>query len=375
MSAKRWGPSTRAVHAGLPAPARGEPFLPGPEFAAPYHLPGDPAGAAYYGRYGNPTWTRFEGALGGLEGGEVVVFPSGMAAITAVLYGLGGEGPLVVPRDGYFMTRRVAARLGAAASVEVRDAPTDTDAYVAAVTGARLVIVETPSNPGLGVCDIAAVANATRAAGALLAVDNTLATALRQRPLDLGADLSLSSGTKALGGHADLLMGHVAGHDPDHAETLRAWRQQTGSIPGPFDVWLAHRSLATLGVRLERQEANALALAELLADRDDITGLRYPGLPGDPSHADAARQMRGYGGVLGFDAGGRGRAEAFLAACQLVIEATSFGGVHSTAERRRRWEGDDVPDGWVRLSAGIEDADDLCADAAQALDATAATAV
>jgi cystathionine gamma-lyase len=372
MGRDQWAPGTRAVRAGLPAPERGRPFLPGPEFAGPYHLPGDPEGAEYnYGRYGNPTWTNYEAALGELEGGEAVAFASGMAAVTAVLYGLGEGGPIVVPEDGYFMTRRVAARLGAAASLEVRLAPTDTAGAVEATAGARLVIVETPSNPGLDVCDVSAVAEAARAAGAVLAVDNTLATPLRQRPLELGADLSLGAGTKALAGHADLVIGHVAARDPDHAEALRAWRRQAGAIPGPFETWLAHRSLATLDVRLERQEATALALAELLAERDDVTALRYPGLPDDPAHGVAARQMQGFGGVLGFDAGDRNRAEAFLAACELVIEATSFGGVHTTAERRARWGGDNVPEGRIRLSAGVEDTGDVCADVARALDATA----
>jgi cystathionine gamma-lyase len=341
-------------------------------FAAPFHLPGDPEGAEYqYGRYGNPTWSNYEAAIGELEGGEAVVFASGMAAVTAVLYALGEGGPIVVPDDGYFPTRRVAARLGAAAGVEVRLVPTDTARVVAATAGARLVIVETPSNPGLDVCDISTVAEAALAAGALLAVDNTLATPLRQRPLGLGAGLSLGAGTKALAGHADLMIGHVAARDSDHAEALRAWRRQTGAIPGPFEAWLAHRSLATLDVRLERQEANALALADLVAERDDVTAVRYPGRPDDPAHATAASQMQGFGCVLGFDPGDRERTEAFLAACELVIEATSFGGVHTTAERRARWGGDDVPDGWIRMSAGIEDTGDVCADVARALDASA----
>lgn len=372
MSREHWAPGTRAVHAGLPEPVRGEPFLPGPVFAGPFHLPGDPEDAEYgYGRYGNPTWTNYEAALAELEGGQAVAFASGMAAVTAVLYALGGDGPIVVSQDGYFMTRRAAARLGEAAGVEVRLAPTDTAGAVEATAGARLVIVETPSNPGLDVCDVAAVAEAARTAGALLAVDNTLATPLRQRPLELGADLSLGAGTKALAGHADLMIGHVAAREPDHAEALRAWRRQAGAIPGPFEAWLAHRSLATLDVRLERQEATALALAELLAERDDVTDLRYPGLPDDPAHRVAARQMQGFGGVLGFDAGDRDRAEAFLAACELAIEATSFGGVHTTAERRARWGGDDVPQGRIRMSAGVEDTVDVCADVERALDATA----
>jgi cystathionine gamma-lyase len=355
MSRDRWAPGTRAVHAGLPEPAPGEPFLPGPVFAAPFHLPGDPAGAEYsYGRYGNPTWSNYEAALGDLEGGQAVVFASGMAAITAVLYVFAERGPIVVPNDGYFMTRRVAARLGAATGAELRQVPTETAAIVEAVAGAGVVIAETPSNPGLDVCDVAAVAEAAQAAGALLAVDNTLATPLRQRPLDLGAGLSLAAGTKALAGHADLMIGHVAARDPDHAEALRAWRRQTGAIPGPFEGWLAPRSLATLGVRLERQEVNARALVEMLGARSDVADVRHPG----------------FAGVLGFDAGGRERAEAFLTACQLVIEATSFGGVHTTAERRARWEGDEIPEGWIRLSAGIEETGDVCADVARALDAT-----
>jgi cystathionine gamma-lyase len=358
MSRDDWRPETRAVHAGLPPPERGEPFLPGPTFAAPFHLPGDPEGAPYdYGRDGNPTWSRYEAALGELEGGEAVVFSSGMAAVNAALYAFAGDDdarPVVVPADGYFMTRRVAARMGAARGLEVRLVETDTDAIVAALDGARLAIVESPSNPWLDACDIAAVAEAARAAGAVLAVDNTLATPLRQRPLELGAELSLSADTKALTGHADLMMGHAAARDAEHAEALRAWRRQTGSIPGPFEVWLAHRSLATLGVRLDRQERNAHALVELLSAREDVGDVRHPGVAG----------------VMGFDAGGRERAEAFLDACELVIEATSFGGVHTTAERRARWAGDEVPEGWIRLSAGVEDAVDVCSDVARALDAT-----
>jgi cystathionine gamma-lyase len=370
MSRDHWAPGTRTVHAGLPEPARGEPFLPGPVFAGPFHLPGDPEEAEYdYGRYGNPTWTNYEAALGELENGEAVVFASGMAALTAVLLGIAFDGAAVIPADGYYTTRRVASELGKR-GVEVREVPTDTGSMVAAAIDAAFVLIETPSNPGLDVCDITAVADAAHAAGGLVAVDNTLATPLRQRPLDLGADLSISAGTKALAGHADVMIGHAAVHGAAHAEALREWRHRTGAIPGPFETWLAHRSLATLDVRLERQEANALALAELLAGRDDVTALRYPGLPDDPAHATAARQMQGFGGVLGFDAGDRERAEVFLATCELVIEATSFGGVHTTAERRARWGGDELPDGWIRLSAGIEDTGDVCADVARALDAT-----
>jgi cystathionine gamma-lyase len=149
---------------------------------------------------------------------------------------------------------------------------------------------------------------------------------------------------------------------------LRHWRRVSGAIPGPFEAWLLHRSLMTLDIRLERQCANALAIAELLAGRDDVTGVHYPGLPADPGHEIAARQMNRYGPLIAFDLGSRERAEAFLEGCELVTEATSFGGVHTTAERRARWGSDDVPEGFIRLSAGCEDAEDLLADLTTALD-------
>jgi cystathionine gamma-lyase len=272
--------STRAVRAGLPSPRAGEPFLPGPTFAAPFHLPGDPEASPYvYGRYGSPTWDAYESAVGELEGGDAVVFASGMAAITAVLSSFAGAGEtLVVPADGYFTGRRVAADLQGRGTA-VREVPTDTAAYLESLDGAALVLVETPSNPGLTVCDVAEVARAAHAVGALVAVDNTLATPLLQRPLDLGADISLASATKALSGHADLLLGYAAARDPEHSERLRGWRLRTGALAGPFETWLAHRSLATAGLRLERQCANAVALARSLAARDDVAGVRYPGLP------------------------------------------------------------------------------------------------
>jgi cystathionine gamma-lyase len=183
----------------------------------------------------------------------------------------------------------------------------------------------------------------------------------------LGADYAMTSATKHLSGHADLMLGYVATRDSEGAEALRDWRTEAGSIPGPFEVWLAHRSLATYALRLERGSANALALAELLSGRDDVTGVRYPGLPGDLGHEIARRQMRGYGTVIAFEVGGRERAERFLARSELITEATSFGGVQTTAERRGRWGGDDVTEGFIRLSAGCEDAADLLADVERAL--------
>jgi cystathionine gamma-lyase len=181
----------------------------------------------------------------------------------------------------------------------------------------------------------------------------------------------LASDTKALTGHSDLILGHVATLDPTWAEHLRTWRSQMGAIPGPMEVWLAHRSLLTLDMRLERQSHNALAIASFLATQPEIQGLRYPGLPTDPVHAIASRQMRHFGPVVSFVLPTRAHAETFLAACQLVYEATSFGGLHTTAERRARWGGDAIPEGFIRLSVGCEDIDDLIADLSQALAITA----
>ena len=350
------GPSTRAVQAGLPEPAQGEPFLPGPVFAAPFHLQG-PADATRfsYQRYTNPTWENLETAVGELEGGEVLFFASGMAAVTAVAVSALRPGDvLVAPSDAYPGIRSIALEHLKPRGVEVRLVPTEESAIREALHGASMVWVESPSNPGLEMLDLVLLANEAHAAGATFVVDNTLAGPLRQRPLELGADVSVSSASKSLTGHSDLVLGYVAATDVEWVDALRSWRATTGAIPGAFEAWLAHRSLATLAVRLERQEANAAALVEALRVRDDVEDVRWPRV----------------GSVLCFTLADADRAQAFLDATALVTEATSFGGLHSTAERRARWGTDDVAEGWIRFSAGIEDTEDLVADVAGALDAT-----
>jgi cystathionine gamma-lyase len=348
------GDSTRSAHAGLPARADGEPFLPGPTFAGPFHLSGAPDATRFgYGRNDNPTWALLEDALGELEGGHAVVFASGMAAVTAVVVpGLRPGDVLVAPSDGYPGIRTIGAEVLEPRGVEVRLVPTDDAAVREALPGATLVWLESPSNPGLDVLDLAALAADARAGGATVAVDNTLAGPLRQRPLQLGADVSVTSASKHLSGHSDLVLGVVTVADDERAAALRSWRTTTGSIPGPFEAWLAHRSLATLALRLERQEATAAALAERLRARDDVSDVRWPAV----------------GSVVCFDLGSQLRAQAFLEACDLVAEATSFGGVHSNAERRGRWGTDAVGAGFIRLNVGIEDAADLLADVDRALD-------
>ncbi|HVV24127.1 MAG TPA: cystathionine gamma-lyase [Pseudonocardiaceae bacterium] len=364
MTQQEWGDGTLCGRAGLPEPVAGQPFLPPPVFAAPFHLG---AGAAdFYGAADNPTWRALEAALGELDGGEAVLFPAGMGAIATVLSTLTGPGDTVVlPSDGYYLTRQLMAdRLP---DRTVRLVPTAGEWTADLVAGAALVLVETPSNPGMDICDIAAVAELTRQAGALLAVDNTTATPLGQRPLALGADLCLASDTKALSGHSDVVLGHVSCTDAGLAARLRTARRQGGLAPGPFEVWLAHRGLGTLDLRLARQARNAATLVAALRVHPLVTRLRWPGSPDDPGHALACRQMRRFGGVFSFELPSQDAVEALVAGSELLTAATSFGGLHSTVDRRAQW-GDPVPPGFVRFSCGTEDTDDLVTDVLRSLD-------
>ncbi len=379
-----WGDGTRAVHAGDLPPVPGTPLRPSPVFAAPYHLgdlPPRAGGADAYARTEHPTFRAFEAAVGELDGGRCLSFATGMAAVTAAVLALVSAGDrLVLPSDGYYTTRLLARdeleRLG----IRVEYVPTGEIAAVAArgdLDGARMVLVETPSNPHLELCDVAAVARATRAAGALLAVDNTTATPLGQRPLALGADLTVGADTKALTGHSDLLLGHVStsadgpSSDEVHAR-LTGWRDHTGATPGAFDAWLGHRSMSTLDLRLARQAATAAVVADVLADHPAVSGVRWPWRPADPSHALAARQMLRPVGIVSAALADEAAVSRFLAASRLWTAATSFGGVHSTVDRRAQWGGDAVPGGFLRFSCGIEDTADVVADLTAALDAALA---
>jgi cystathionine gamma-lyase len=362
------GDGTRCVHGGHALHgSAGDPLHPGPVLSTAFHLdPAEPPGL-YYGRAGNPTWTALEAAIGALDGGECVTFASGMAAITAVLRLCARPGrAIVLPSDGYYATRSFAHAELAPLGVDVREVPTAGPWPDGTLDGATLVLIETPSNPGLDVRDIRATARAVHDAGALLAVDNTTATPLGQRPLELGADLVVAADTKALAGHGDVLLGHVSTADPELAERLRTARTLGGAIPGPMEAWLVHRGLATLDLRLARQAANAHALAVMLRDHPAVTDVRWPGLPDDPAHAVAAAQMRRWNGILRFTLQSVDAVAGFLAASSYTTSATSFGGLRSSADRRERW-GDAVPPGLVRYSAGCEDTDDLVTDVCRAL--------
>jgi cystathionine gamma-lyase len=370
------GDGTRSVRAGDAPPVPGTPLRPSPVFAAPFHLGGLPpraGGADAYARTEHPTLRVFETAVGELDGGRCLSFATGMAAIGAAVLACAGAGDrVVVPSDGYYTTRLLAAEELGRLGMRVEYAGTlEIEAMAArgALAGARLVLLETPSNPQLDVCDIAAVARATRAAGAVLAVDNTTATPLGQRPLDLGADLTIGSDTKALTGHSDLLLGHVSTRSDELYARIQAWRNHTGGTPGPFEAWLGHRSMSTLDLRLARQAATAAAVAALLAAHPAVRGVRWPWRPEDPSHALASRQMLRPNGVVSAELASAEAVRRLLAGARLWTAATSFGGVHSTVDRRAQWGGDAVPDGFVRLSCGIEDTDDLVADLSAALDA------
>ncbi|HEY3259500.1 MAG TPA: cystathionine gamma-lyase [Pseudonocardiaceae bacterium] len=371
-----WHDGTRCIQAGHAGgdgrqPVAGAPLLAGPVFAAPYHMDAaDPHRADFYGREGNPTWRALEAAIGDLDGGYCVLFPSGMAAITTLMRSVLRPGAAVVlPSDGYYQVRKFAhGSLSAGSGVEVREVPTPGPWPDGVFEGARLVLLETPSNPGMDVCDIAKLATAAHAAGALVAVDNTTASPLGQRPLELGADLVVASDSKALTGHSDLILGHVSTLDAELAAALVEARGNTGAVAGPFEAWLAHRSLGTLDLRLGRQAENAGALARLLAGHPAVREVRWPGLPEDPAHAVASKQMRRFGGVLCFELSSAEAVRRFVDASRLVLNATSFGGLHTTADRRAQW-GDAVSEGFVRLSAGCEDTEDLVCDVRAALDA------
>lgn len=339
----------------------GDAVVPPIQPAAVFHLPGNPSNAPYvYGRYHNPTWDALEGVLEVLEGAPTLVFPSGMAAIAAVLFATARAGDRVLlPADGYFATRALAEQFLKPLGVTVETRPT-AKALDGGFNGFRLVHIETPSNPGLDVCDLRAAAEMAKAAGALLCVDNTTMTALGQRPLEHGADIVVCSDTKAINGHSDTLIGHVATRHADVMTRLRDWRKFSGTIAGPLDAWLVYRGLETLELRLSRMCTTAGIIAARLADHECVMSVRYPGLKTDPSHAIAAKQMATFGSMIAFTLRDAPAAERFIAECPFVQASTSFGGVRTCAERRARW-GDDVPDGFVRLSIGIEPVEPLWA--------------
>jgi cystathionine gamma-lyase len=345
--------AARLLHHRKASLAPGDPIAPAIVPATTFHLPANGTGAFGYSRAGTPNWSDLEAQLSLLEEAETVAFPSGMAAISAALFAcLKAGDSVILPADGYYVTRVLATEFLQSLGITARMLPT-ADYDTADLTGVALVYIETPSNPGLDVCDIAKVAARAKAAGALVVVDNTTMTPFLQRPLDLGADLVVAADTKAPGGHSDLLAGHVAGRDAALMARVRDWRRLSGATLGPFEAWLLHRGLETLELRLERMCASAQTIAQRLAAHRAVQSVRYPGLAEDPSHRMVGAQMANGGFLIGLTLADAGVAERFLTACPYLAQSTSFGAVHSSAERRARW-GDAVPEGFIRLSVGIE---------------------
>ncbi|HYV44485.1 MAG TPA: PLP-dependent transferase [Myxococcaceae bacterium] len=325
---------------------------------------------AYSRDDGTPTWEALEEIVGLLEGGHTVAFSSGMAGVAAVFDQLRVGSQVVIPDDCYQGVAGLAEVGKQKGFWEVRRlAVDDTGGWVRACAGADLIWLESPSNPLLAVADLRAICSATRKSTSLLAVDNTFATALNQRPLDLGADISFQSATKLIGGHSDLLTGVVTVRRHDLRAALRRSRELSGATPGALESYLAARGARTMALRLERAQANAMLLAERLHGHPRVARTRYPGLSSHPTHAVAREQLRGFGTVISFDV--RGDAAAADAVCSrvnLIHHATSLGAVESTIERRAAIPGQEhLPPSLLRLSVGIEDVDDLWADLTAAL--------
>lgn len=344
---------------------------------APLNVPPIPASnfilgdkRAYSRDDGTPGWEALEEIVGGLEAGTAVSFASGMAAVAAVFAQLPAGALVVLPEECYQGVAGLAAEGERKGHWQVRRLRlTDTAAWQQAAGEAQLLWLESPSNPLLEVAEVDRIAAAPRGAGTLLAVDNTFATPLNQRPLTLGADISMQSATKWIGGHSDLLSGIVSVREEGLAQALRHWRELGGATPGALESYLAVRGVRTLAVRFERAQANAAILAERLEKHPAVAVTRYPGLASHATHAAARRQLAGFGTVVSFEVqGGAAAADAVCQRVRLVAHATSLGGVESTMERRAAIPGQEhLPAGLLRLCVGIEAVEDLWADLAEAL--------
>ncbi len=363
-------PETAVICAGRPSHAASEPLNVPIVLASNFHADSTEEDRRAYSRTdATPTWEALETAVGQLEGGHAVAFSSGMAAVAAVLDLLPAGARIVAPADCYFGIGELLAdgQQQGRWAVDRVDL-TDTGAVQAAVTGAHLLWLETPSNPLLDIANLPALCAAGRHAGAIVGVDNTFATPLLQQPLALGADAVVHSATKFIGGHSDLLSGITIAREQTLAERLRHRRGLSGATPGALEAFLALRGLRTLALRLDRGQANAAELARRLDQHPAVSRVRYPGLPGDPGHQTAAAQMTGFGAVLAFEVADAPTADRLCDAVHVIVHATSLGGLESTIERRSKLPGQEhVPPGLLRLSVGCEHIDDLWNDLNTAL--------
>ena len=344
-------PETSAITAGRPEVAPDAPLNPPLVFSSTYHA-GGPVG---YGRYGNESWSALEAAISELEGGQTLSFSSGMAAISAVFSILPIGAPVVASNQGYSGTMGLLNQHHATGRLEVRFVDiTNTAEVVTAIKGAALLWLESPTNPCLDVADLPALIAAAKKQNIGVGVDNTFATPMVQTPLAMGADIVMHSVTKFLAGHSDVVLGSLSISDPALFKRLEESRRLNGSIPGPFEAWLALRGIRTFPVRFRAAEANAKTLVTRLQNHAKITKVRYPG----------------FGAVISFEIDGNAEnAEKVCESSRLISHATSLGGVESLWERRRRWaaESPSVPEQLIRLSVGCEHVDDIWQDIEQAL--------
>jgi cystathionine gamma-synthase len=343
--------ATTAVTAGRPAHEPDSPLNPPLVLASTYVAGGE----TEYGRYGNPTWQAFEDVLGRLEGGRALAFSSGLAAANTVLDLVAHGETVVAPRHCYLGTLAQLADMEQRGRVAVRLVDvTDTEGVISACQNAALLWLESPTNPAMEVADIEAIARGAHEAGVTVVVDNTFATPVLQRPLDLGADVVVHSVSKFLAGHSDVVLGALVTRQDSAYDAFDTRRRGFGAIPGPFETWLALRGMRTLALRVERGQANAQNLVARLRTHPAVEEVRYPGFG-----AMVAVVVRG----------GAAAADTLTRSTSLWVHATSLGGVESSLERRRRWAGEpeSIPEGLVRLSVGIEDVEDLWDDLSAAL--------
>lgn len=364
-----WTPQTWLV-AGARDRTPGEPLNVAPVFASNFYLPDE---RVYSRSDGTPTTDSLETLIGGLDGGRALVFASGMAAAAVVFQRLPVGSQLAIPTDPYHGVAGIVAEGERQGRWIVRRLDqADTAAWVDAVAECELVWLESPENPLITVADLPTICQAPRPDTTIVAVDSTFATPLNQQPLALGADVVMHSATKFIGGHSDLLAGVLTVSRDDLFDEFHERRLLHGASIGAMEAFLTIRGARTLGLRLERAQANAMELATRLEAHPEIVRVRYPGLASHPTHEVAARFMSGFGAMLSFETTGPGeRATEVCERAELINHATSLGGVESTMERRATIPGQErIPPTLIRFSVGCEDVEDLWADLDQALDAT-----
>ncbi|MBI3428490.1 MAG: aminotransferase class I/II-fold pyridoxal phosphate-dependent enzyme [Actinobacteria bacterium] len=328
-------------------------------------------GVVGYGRYGNETWTDLESAIAALEGGPTLAFSSGMAAISAVFSILPVGAVVTASNQGYSGVMTLLHTLQASGKIEVRSVDvSNSDEVLAVLPGTALLWLESPTNPTLAIADLPRLISAAKDAGCGVAVDNTFATPLGQKPLVMGADIVVHSVTKYLAGHSDVILGSVTTKDPALFSRLEDARKIGGAIPGPFEAWLALRGIRTFPIRFEKAQANALEIASRLSRHPKVDQVFYSGLASDKFHERASSFMAGFGAVLSFTLhSGVAEAEKVCESSKIITHATSLGGVESLWERRRKWSGESqlVSETLIRLSLGCENVEDLWSDIEQAL--------